>query len=82
MKKFENLGRKLSKEEQKKIIGGNYGGDYCALVYCYNSSHVELGTIYAMRSTVETWLTQCINAGCSSTTTTSGSDCSCSNCTV
>jgi hypothetical protein len=26
MKKLENLGKKLSKDEQKKIIGGSFGG--------------------------------------------------------
>ncbi len=29
MKKFENLGRKLSKNEQKKILGGNPPGSDC-----------------------------------------------------
>lgn len=29
MKKFENLGRKLSKEEQKNILGGNAPGPDC-----------------------------------------------------
>ncbi len=35
MKKFENLGRRLSKEDQKKIKGGDATGQTCSTV-CYN----------------------------------------------
>jgi hypothetical protein len=77
MKKLQGLGRSLSKIEQKKIIGGDQ--DYCAEVTCWDSNHNELGTIYAMRSQASQWLSLC-NAQYSGTTTTSGSDCGCTNC--
>jgi hypothetical protein len=40
MKKFENLGKKLSKEEQKKIIGGV--GDACD---CGCTNDLQCGTM-------------------------------------
>lgn len=43
MKKLENLGRKLSKDEQKKVIGGNPGGgDACP---CGCTSSAECGVM-------------------------------------
>ena len=34
MKKLQNLGKVLSRQEQKRIIGGDYGGQ-CECVTCF-----------------------------------------------
>ncbi len=36
MKKFENLGRRLTKEEKRNTLGGNPPEDseYCCMLYC------------------------------------------------
>lgn len=43
MKKFQSLGRNLSKEEQKRIMGGVVAGDNCN-TYCGEGSGVVCNT--------------------------------------
>jgi hypothetical protein len=77
MKKLETLGRNLSKNEQKKIFGGDENVT-CYEVICKDVNNVELGTIYTTQSSGQ-WITAC-RGTYPATTTTGGSDCGCSNC--
>jgi len=55
MKKFENLGRMLSKEEQRHILGGNPpGGGVTCKTKCFkwNGSEMDEGTCSKKTQTI------------------------------
>ena len=63
MKNFENLGRILSKAEQKNILGGNLvlcggEGNYPERCSCYNSSGALIGPFYCCHNGESACLTE------------------------
>jgi hypothetical protein len=86
MKKFEKLGRVLSKKEQRDIAGGPGGGTCCAIICCYPCSYYEScacqATVCGWSNQPGMWLNLCHLNGHSWAISASNAGCGCEPCSV
>jgi hypothetical protein len=85
MKKFEGLGRVMSKEDQKTIFGGPGGGTCCGYVECRGNpetGNILYGVVCGMSNQPDTWLGICHFQGYGGATHTVWAGCGCDSCGV